>query len=119
MRIDVVTIFPGMFAPVIQQSILKRAQASGRVQIAVHDLRQWTRDRRRTVDDRPFGGGPGMLMKPEPLWKAVEAIEASCHGRSRRTTRARCHIVLLGPAGERLDQALARRLARARRFGPP
>ena len=75
MRIDVVTIFPEMFAPVLGASILKRAQEQGLLQVIVHDLRKFTHDKRRTVDDRPYGGGPGMVMKPEPIFEAVEAIK--------------------------------------------
>jgi len=108
MRIDVVTIFPDVFAPVLQCSILKRAQQAGAVEIRVHNLRDWTTDKRRTVDDRPYGGGPGMVMKPEPIFKAVERIERDCHGASRRPE---CQVVLMGPAGVRLDQALANDLS--------
>ncbi len=108
MRIDVVTIFPEIFAPVLGVSIVKRAQASGRVSIGVQDLRAFTTDKRRTVDDRPFGGGPGMLMKPEPIFKAVKAIEATQH---RGTRRKSCDIILLAAQGQRLTQALAHELS--------
>lgn len=112
MRIDVVTIFPAMFAPVVKTSILKRAQAARRVRITVHDLRDYTTDTRRTVDDRPFGGGPGMVMKPEPLFKAIEAIEGRRHPRRRTAAqRRRCHIVLMAAQGTPLTQAVAGELA--------
>ena len=108
MRIDILTIFPDIFPPILQCSILKRAQAGGAVDIRVHDLRGWTTDKRRTVDDRPYGGGAGMVMKPEPIFKAVERIEQDAHGGARG---AACQIVLMGPAGAKLDQAAARDLS--------
>lgn len=115
MRIDVVTIFPEMCAPILGASILKRAQEAGVVQIALHNLRDYTTDKRRTVDDRPYGGGPGMVMKPEPLFKAVEAVERARHGmrRARREEgRPTCHIVLMAPQGDRLTQTMATTLSR-------
>ncbi len=111
MRIDVVTIFPEMFAPVVGNSILKRAQAARRVHIETHNLRDYTTDKRRTVDDRPYGGGPGMVMKPEPIFKAVEAIEAKAHGPRRPRRYDACRIVLMAPQGECFSQALAQELA--------
>ena len=87
MQVDVITIFPKMFAPVVGESILKRAQESGAVRIDVHDLRSYTHDKRRTVDDRPYGGGPGMVLKPEPVFEAVEAIEANRHGRTKASAK--------------------------------
>ena len=108
MRIDVLTIFPGMFPPVLDESILSRAQEAGVVTIAVHDLRPFTTDRHHTTDDAPFGGGVGMVMKPEPFFRAVESLrcppEEACDE----------EIVLMSPAGERLDQAKARELAARR-----
>lgn len=108
MQIDIVTIFPDMFPPILQCSILKRAQQAGAVDIRVHDLRGWTADKRRTVDDRPYGGGAGMVMKPEPIFKAVERIERDCHGASRG---ADCQIVLMAPTGVKLGQSLAKDLS--------
>ncbi len=101
MRIDVLTLFPEMFAGPLDQSILRRARERGVLELHLHNLREWTHDRHRTVDDRPFGGGPGMLMKPEPIFEAVESL---------RRPETRC--VLLGPAGRRFNQVLARELAR-------
>src|ERR1700728_2069479 len=74
MRFDVVTIFPGFFAGVFEHGIVRRAQAEGLVTIAAHDLRAFTHDRHRTVDDRPFGGGEGMILKPEPLAEALSSL---------------------------------------------
>lgn len=105
LTIDVITIFPEMFPAVLGSSILKRAQEGGRLRVAVHHLRDYTHDRRRTVDDRPYGGGPGMVMKVEPIFEAVEAITRAC-ARHRG-----CQTILMSPQGERLSDALARQLA--------
>src|SRR5215471_17080984 len=99
MKIDVLTLFPGMFVGPLDESILKRARQAGLLDLAIHDLRQYAHDRHRTVDDRPFGGGPGMLLKPEPLFEAVNAL-------ARKDTR----VVLLAPSGRVFNQAIAREL---------
>ena len=101
MRIDVITIFPGMLKGFLEESILKRAVEKKLVTVRTVDLRQFTTDKHQTTDDRPFGGGPGMVMKPEPLFKAVESV---------RTPGAR--VVLMTPQGRRLEQAIAAQLAR-------
>ena len=100
MKIDVLTLFPEMFAGPLDVSIVARARKSGLLELRVHNLRDWTHDRHKTVDDRPFGGGAGMVMKPEPLFEAVEALGGG-----------RAHVVLLGPAGRPFTQAIARELA--------
>jgi tRNA (guanine37-N1)-methyltransferase len=99
-RIDVVTIFPKMVRGPLEEGIVGRAIARGLLDVRVHDLRDHTSDRHRVVDDVPFGGGPGMVLKPEPVFAAVESL-----GPGERRT------LLLSPAGRRLDQALARELA--------
>ncbi len=105
LRIDVVTIFPGLFEAFLVESIVGIASRGGALQASVHDLRSFTSDRHRTVDDAPYGGGPGMVMKPEPLVDAIEAVVgAKGPGRSGR-------VVLLTPQGQRLDQARVTRLA--------
>ena len=102
MRIDVVTIFPPLLAGAFEHSIIKRARDRAIVDIQVHDLRDYTDDRHRTVDDYPYGGGAGMVMKPEPWFRAVESLrEHSNPGRA----------ILLTPQGKRLDQPLVQRLA--------
>jgi len=101
MRFDVVTIFPGMFGPVFQQGIIGRAVERGVLELQAHDLREHTHDRHRQVDDMPFGGGPGMVMKPEPVIEAVESIRAKNSG----------PVVLMEPWGEILDQKVAADLA--------
>ncbi len=106
LRIDVVTIFPGLFDAFLRESIVGIAIREGLVQVAVHDLRQWATDRHRSVDDAPYGGGPGMVMKPEPLVAAVEAV-AGPKGPERRA-----RVVLLSPQGRRLEQARLGDLAR-------
>jgi tRNA (guanine37-N1)-methyltransferase len=99
-RIDILTIFPGIIEGPLHESLLGRAVADGVVEIGVHDLRDHTSDRHRQVDDESYGGGPGMVMKPEPIFAAVEALG---EGPKR--------VLLLSPAGRRLDQALVRELA--------
>ena len=105
-RVDVVTIFPGLFEPFLGEAMVGIARDKGLARIEVHDLRDWTRDRHRTVDDAPYGGGPGMLMKPEPLVEAIEEI-AGPKGPERRA-----RVVLLAPQGRRLDQTHLEELAR-------
>lgn len=104
-RIDVVTIFPGLFEAFLRESILGAALQEGRLEIAVHDLRRWTTDRHHVVDDAPYGGGPGMVMKPEPLVAACEDL-AGPKGPGRRA-----RVALLTPQGRRLEQRHLARLA--------
>ena len=97
-RIDVVTIFPALFEPFLRESILGAAVAGGQVEVAVHDLRRFTTDRHQVVDDAPYGGGPGMVMKPEPLVAAIEALAGpKAPGRA-------AWVALLSPQGRRLEQ---------------
>lgn len=107
MNIDVITIFPKMFEPVLGESIIKRAQQKGKVKIGVHDLRDFTSDRRRSVDDKPFGGGPGMVMKVEPIYKAVKNILSE-----NKQKKGKRKIVLLSPQGKKLDQETAKRFSK-------
>jgi tRNA (guanine37-N1)-methyltransferase len=109
MIFDVVTIFPDFFASILEHGLLKRARAGGQANIRLHDLRDFTDDRHRTVDDRPFGGGPGMVFKPEPLFGAVESLKAESSG-------AAFPVVLLSPQGRLLTQAVAEELARKERL---
>ncbi len=97
-RIDVITIFPGLFGAFLDESIVGIAIRTGRLKVAIHDLRDWTTDPHRTVDDSPYGGGPGMVMKPEPLVAAIEAL-AGPKGPDRKA-----RVIALSPQGERLDQ---------------
>ena len=100
MKIDVLTLFPGMFSGPLDESIVKRAREAGVLDLRIHNLRDYAHDRHKTVDDRPFGGGPGMLLKPEPIFEAVEALV-------RDATR----VILLSPAGRAFNQSIARELA--------
>ena len=105
MRIDVITIFPGLVEPFRNTALLGAAVQSGIVEFAVHDLRAFTKDRHRTVDDTPYGGGPGMVMRPEPLVEAIEAL-AGPKGESRSA-----RVLLLSPQGRRFEQQRAQELA--------
>ncbi|MBW2313191.1 MAG: tRNA (guanosine(37)-N1)-methyltransferase TrmD [Deltaproteobacteria bacterium] len=106
LRIDVVTIFPVLFEPFARESMVGIACQRGKADLKVHDLRDWTSDRHRTVDDSPYGGGPGMVMKPEPLVTAIEAL-AGEKGPSRKA-----RVILLSPQGRRLEQERVEQLAR-------
>ena len=94
------TIFPAVVKGPLSESLLGRAIGAGLLDVRVHDLREWTRDRHRSVDDAPFGGGPGMVMKPEPFFGAVESLDPE-----------RGRVILTSPAGRLLDQALVRELS--------
>jgi len=113
MRFDLITIFPEFFAGPLEHGILRRARETGIVEVNVQDLRVFTKDRHRTVDDRPFGGGAGMVLKPEPLFEAVEHLLGAAVGDAgeKRTLDAGTAIVLLSASGKRFDQATARRFA--------
>lgn len=111
MRFDIVTIFPDFFGAVFDFGIVRRAKAAGLVEIAAHDLRRWTHDRHRVVDDRPFGGGDGMVLKPGPIFEAVESLTGAGDAQSLREGGKR--VVLLSPQGRVLTQKLAAELAEA------
>jgi tRNA (guanine37-N1)-methyltransferase len=103
MQIDIITIFPRMFEPVLNESIIKRAQNKGKVRILIHDLRDYSSDKHRKVDDRPFGGGSGMVMRPEPIFNAVEDIKSTV-----KTQKSK--VILLCPQGKKLNQKIAKEL---------
>ncbi len=102
MKFDVITIFSEIFKPVLNESILKRAQDKGKVKVTVHDLRKFTEDKHRKVDDRPFGGGPGMVMTPQPIFDAVKKIKG----------KSKAKVILMCPSGKPLTQKLAKQLAK-------
>jgi tRNA (guanine37-N1)-methyltransferase len=115
MRIDLVTIFPEFFHGPLDFGILRRAQQSGLVEVNVHDLRDYTRDKHRTVDDRPFGGGEGMVLKPEPMFESLERLSVT--GRDTRVSgESKESVILLSAQGQRLGQALAHELAQLERM---
>lgn len=101
MKIDVVTLFPSMFTGPLDESIIKRARKKGLVEINIHNLRDFAHDKHKTVDDRPFGGGPGMLLKPEPIFEAVERLAGE-----------KTRVILLSPIGRIFNQSIARELAK-------
>ncbi|HQP91318.1 MAG TPA: tRNA (guanosine(37)-N1)-methyltransferase TrmD [Candidatus Omnitrophota bacterium] len=107
MRIDVLTIFPSMFGPVLGESIIKRALDASKVWINVHDIRDYTADRHRKVDDRPYGGGAGMVMSPQPIFSCLDSVIK--RSRTKKTGR---RVILLSAKGKRLDQADLKRLSR-------
>ncbi|MEI9962178.1 MAG: tRNA (guanosine(37)-N1)-methyltransferase TrmD [Limisphaerales bacterium] len=102
MKIDVLTLFPAMFAGPLDESIVKRAREAKLLDLKIHNLRDWTHDRHKTVDDRPFGCGPGMLLKVEPLFEAIESLQ-----------REKTRVILLSPSGRKFDQSIARELAQS------
>lgn len=102
MRIDIITIFPEMFREVFGSSIIKRGQEKGIVNIFIHQLREYTVDKHRTVDDKPYGGGPGMVMMPEPILKAMDDLQKK-YGKGE--------VCILTPQGEKLNQDMAKELS--------
>lgn len=100
MKIDVLTLFPEMFSGPLDASIVGRARKAGLLDLRLQNLRQWTHDRHKTVDDKPFGGGAGMVLKPEPIFEAVESLADD-----------KTHVILTAPAGRPFNQAIARELA--------
>lgn len=114
MVIDVLTLFPKMFDSILGESILKRAQVKNLVRIEVHNLRDWTSDAHRTADDKPFGGGPGMVMKLEPVYRALEDLGAIKGG--KRIAGNGLRVILLTPQGKTFDQNIAKHLVREKRL---
>jgi tRNA (guanine37-N1)-methyltransferase len=110
MLVDLVTIFPDFFRGPLDYGILRRARETGLVKVIVRDLREFTRDKHRTVDDRPFGGGEGMVLKPEPIFECIEKLNVAPR-EERLAGRAKESVILLSAQGRRLDQALAQELA--------
>jgi tRNA (guanine37-N1)-methyltransferase len=108
MRIDVLTLFPEIFPGYLGQSLLKRAIDAGLVDIQIHNIRDWAGGKHQQVDDRPFGGGPGMVLRPEPVVECVEEVQ-------QQVAKA-AHVVLLTPQGRRLDQQAAEELAKHERL---
>ncbi|HJZ57861.1 MAG TPA: tRNA (guanosine(37)-N1)-methyltransferase TrmD [Gemmataceae bacterium] len=102
-RFDVLTLFPGIFSGYLAESLLEDAIAAGFVEVHLWDIRDWTADKHQKVDDRPFGGGPGMVMTPQPVMDAVEAVQAKAEPSGK--------VVMLTPAGERLTQRVVEKLA--------
>ncbi len=112
MRFDIITIFPGFFSGIFEHGVIKRAIQGGLLGLGVHDLREFTHDRHRTVDDRPFGGGEGMVLKPEPLAEAVDHLRLAPKG--ERAAQGET-VILLSAQGRKFSQTAARELAQAQR----
>src|SRR5713226_1204458 len=110
MKIDIVTLFPEICRAPLGESIMKRAQKNGIVDLYIHNLRDWATDKHHIVDDAPFGGGQGMVMKPEPIFAAVEELKQKTPNAQRSTSNAELQkpkVILMSPAGRRFDQQLA------------
>ena len=112
LRVDIVTIFSDYFRAAFDYGIIRRARATGLVTIEAHDLRRWTADKHHVVDDRPFGGGDGMVMKPEPIFAAVKSLTGANRG---ETVPPGTRVVLLSPQGQKLTQASAAEFAKCER----
>src|SRR6266567_6215174 len=110
MKADILTIFPGFFSGPLDHGITRRACEMGLVKIEVHDLRQFTHDKHRTVDDRPFGGGEGMVLKPEPLFECLESLQIASRS-DRISANAKQSVILLSAQGQRFTQRIAAELA--------
>src|SRR6185312_7722731 len=104
MRIDIITLFPETCRAPLNESMMKRAQENGALDLHIHNLRAWTSDKHHVVDDAPFGGGQGMVMKPEPIFAAVEDLKSKIENQQSK-------IILMSPAGRRFDQQMARQLS--------
>src|SRR6476646_11688257 len=104
MRIDIITLFPDICRAPLNESMMKRAQENGALDLHIHNLRDWTTDKHHVVDEAPFGGAQGMVMKPEPIFAAVEDLKSQIANRKPQ-------ILLMSPAGRRLDQQMAQQLS--------
>jgi tRNA (guanine37-N1)-methyltransferase len=115
MKIDIVTIFPDFFRGPLDHGIVNRARKAGLVKIEIHDLRAFARDKHHTVDDRPFGGGEGMVLKPEPIFECLDKLNLA-HREQRLASRATESVILLSAQGRRFDQQMAKELAALERI---
>jgi tRNA (guanine37-N1)-methyltransferase len=112
MRFDIITIFPNILDSYLEEGILARAVKKKIIEINFHNLRDYTIDKHRTTDDKPFGGGPGMIMMVEPIYKAIEAINAGKAGNQKGRKGHKAKIVLLSPRGKKFDQKMARKFSK-------
>ena len=111
MKIDILTIFPDFFRGPLDYGIVRRARETGLVEIGIHDLREFTKDKHRTVDDRPFGGGEGMVLKPEPIFECLESFGEVAAREARLRAGVKQSVILLSAQGRRLDQGLVAELS--------
>jgi tRNA (guanine37-N1)-methyltransferase len=116
MRVDILTIFPDFFRGPLDYGIIRRARETGLAEVSIHDLRNFTKDKHRTVDDRPFGGGEGMVLKPEPIFECLESLGGLAPRAERINGSAKQSVIVLSPQGARLDQALAAELSTLERI---
>jgi tRNA (guanine37-N1)-methyltransferase len=116
MRVDILTIFPDFFRGPLDYGIVRRARETGLVEVSIHDLRNFTKDKHRTVDDRPFGGGEGMVLKPEPIFECLESLGGLARRAERVVGSAKQSVILLSAQGSRLDQGLAAELSALERI---
>ena len=112
MKIDILTLFPEICRAPLSESMMKRAQKNKIVDLQIHNLRDWTTDKHHIVDDAPFGGGQGMVMKPEPIFAAVENLKKTRNAERSAIRNAQSKVILMSPAGRRFDQKLAVELSR-------
>src|ERR1700757_1771431 len=115
MRFDLITIFPEFFAGPLEHGIVRRAREAGLIHVHVQDLREFTKDRHRTVDDRPFGGGEGMVLKPEPLFECVESLGLASR-EQRLAGKVKESVILLSPQGRMFTQSVAEELSQLDRI---
>src|ERR1700704_426310 len=116
MRVDILTIFPDFFRGPLDYGIIRRGRETGLVEVSIHDLRNFTKDKHRTGDDRPFGGGEGMVLKPEPIFECLESLGGLASRAERIKRSARQSVIVLSPQGRRLDQSLAAELSALERI---
>jgi tRNA (guanine37-N1)-methyltransferase len=116
MKIEILTIFPDFFRGPLDYGIIRRARETGLAQINIHDLRNFTKDKHRTVDDRPFGGGEGMVLKPEPIFGCLESLDGLATRAERLGPGTKQSVILLSPQGRKLDQSLAAELSTLKRI---
>ncbi len=112
MKFDIITIFPKIFDSYLNESIIKRAQEKGLIKIIAHNLRDFTTDKHRKVDDKPYGGGPGMVLQVEPIFKAVQKLKSNPSASSGRRKRRKSRVILFSTRGKKLDSKTARRLSK-------
>lgn len=108
-RFDIITIFPKIFDSYLQESLIKKAQEKKKIVVKIHNLRDFTKDKRKTVDERPFGGGLGMVMKVEPIYRAVSSLKS-------KNKKQKAKIILFTPRGKKFNQQLAHKLSKLDRI---
>ena len=113
LKFDIITIFPEIFSGFLDESLIKKAQDNKRLKISIHDLRDWAKDRRRTIDDSPYGGGSGMVMKVEPVFQAISKLaKLKASGKKIRPVKKNCQVVSFSPRGRQFTQQIASRLSK-------